>query len=93
MSEIAPLNASEVSRTGAINASFARDHEVPTPASDVRRGADHVEFSEVATYLSKLRQLPIREDLISRVRDEIARGVYDTPEKLDAAIDELISDL
>jgi hypothetical protein len=28
-----------------------------------------------------------------RMSDEIAAGTYDTPEKLDAAIDELLSDL
>jgi hypothetical protein len=35
----------------------------------------------------------IRTDLISRVREEIAAGRYDTPEKWDAALDRLLARL
>ncbi len=33
---------------------------------------------------------PIRQTLVDRVRREIAAGTYDTPEKLDAALAELL---
>ena len=33
---------------------------------------------------------PIRQDLVDRVRKEIAAGTYDTPEKWDAALDRLL---
>ena len=47
----------------------------------------------MALYLSKLRALPeIRQDLVDSVRAQIASGSYDTPDKLDAALDELLSD-
>ncbi len=36
---------------------------------------------------------PIREELVSRVRAEINEGCYETPEKLDIAIERLIEDL
>ena len=32
----------------------------------------------------------IRHDLVERVRGEIAAGVYDTPEKMDIAMDRLL---
>jgi hypothetical protein len=32
---------------------------------------------------------PVRTDLVDRVRQEIADGVYDTPERWEAAIDRL----
>jgi len=35
----------------------------------------------------------IRVDLVARVRKEIADGTYDTPEKLEAALERLISRL
>ena len=35
----------------------------------------------------------IRADLVARVRSEIAAGTYETPEKLDAALDGLLNEL
>ncbi|HWG46750.1 MAG TPA: hypothetical protein VN688_28565 [Gemmataceae bacterium] len=35
----------------------------------------------------------IRRDLVERVRLEIAEGIYDTPEKWEAALDRLAEDL
>lgn len=58
-----------------------------------RRGADQVEVSGMARLLAKLRELPeVRQGLVDRVRREIESGVYDTPEKLDAALDRLIDE-
>ncbi len=36
---------------------------------------------------------PIRKELVSRVSAEINEGRYETPEKLDIAIERLIEDL
>jgi hypothetical protein len=33
---------------------------------------------------------PIRQDLVARIKKEIADGTYDTPEKWDAALDRLL---
>lgn len=35
----------------------------------------------------------IRADLVARVRNEIAQGTYETPEKLDAALDRLLDEI
>jgi hypothetical protein len=35
----------------------------------------------------------VRWDLVERVKQEIAQGVYDTPEKWDAALDRLLESL
>jgi len=48
--------------------------------------------SEVAFYMGKIRSLPVRQELIDRVKAEIAKGTYDTPQKLSAAIDEMLND-
>jgi anti-sigma28 factor (negative regulator of flagellin synthesis) len=63
-----------------------------TEDATVRRGSDRVEVSQMALYLNKLRDLPVRQDLIDSVRQQIAQGNYDTPEKLAAALNELIDD-
>ncbi len=35
----------------------------------------------------------LRADLVARVRNEIATGTYETPEKLDVALDRLIDEI
>jgi len=94
MSDIASI-ASAASRLDS--ARFARDEASTRPATEetspVRRDEDRVELSPVGTYLAKLRNLPIRSELVSSVREQIAQGTYDTPEKIDAAIEELLKDL
>ncbi|MDI1290165.1 MAG: flagellar biosynthesis anti-sigma factor FlgM [bacterium] len=58
------------------------------------RSTDQVEVSSMATYLSKLSQLPpIRSELVASVRSQIAAGTYDTPDKLEFALGELVRDL
>ncbi len=60
------------------------------PGSDVPapRPSDKVELSAHARFLAKMREMPlIREDLVSRIRDEIASGQYDTLERLNRALD------
>lgn len=89
--DITPLSTHVPTRVPATPGDRAREAQNDAPA--VRRGADRVEFSAVATYLSKLRDLPIRQDVVDRVRAEIAAGTYDTPEKLDAAVNELLADI
>ena len=42
---------------------------------------------------AKQSDRPIRTDLVERVRREIAAGIYDTPEKWEAALDRLMSRL
>lgn len=59
-----------------------------TPA---RRGEDRVEVSALAQSLARLKQEPpVRQDLIDRVRAEIEAGAYDTPERLDVAVDRIL---
>lgn len=71
----------------------ARIEDTATATARTQRGEDRVEVSRVAQYLRRLSDLPaIREDLIARVREQIESGAYDTPERLDRALDELIAE-
>ena len=90
MSEIAPVGAGSPGRVD----SFTQSPRVPgRTASQPQREEDQVEVSAMASYLNKLKNLPIRQELVDTVRDEISQGTYDTQEKLDAAITELSQDL
>lgn len=63
-------------------------------AAGTVRGEDRVEVSAMALYVSKMQQLPaIREDLVARVRAQISAGTYDTDERLNAAMDQMIKEL
>jgi hypothetical protein len=45
-------------------------------------------------WIRKVRELPaVREDLIQRVKAEIAAGKYETPEKLEIAAQRMLEDL
>ena len=75
-----------------IAARRAAEQQAATPSAGAPRG-DSVEVSAAAQLLAKLSDLPdVRSDLVDRVKAEIASGDYETPEKLDAAIDGLIED-
>lgn len=65
--------------------------------SQVSRGEDKVELSTeaqvLAPWLEKLKQIPaVRQDLVDQIRTQIASGSYDTPEKLNAALDGMIDE-
>ncbi len=60
----------------------------PPPISDV------VEISEVAKLAAMVQQIPdVRVDLVQRVKAEIAAGVYETPERLEIALNNLTDEL
>ena len=58
------------------------------------RRSDRVELSDHARLLDQLRDLPgIRQDLVDNVREAIARGSYESPQRLGEAIERLFADL
>jgi len=90
MTDIAPIGSTRTIR--AATAAYARQPEEQA-VPEIRRGTDQVEVSELATYLSKIRQLPVRQELVDSVREKIARGDYETPDRIDATVDEILKDL
>jgi hypothetical protein len=75
----------------AVGSSLGRNVHVTEDAT-VRRGSDRVEVSQMALYLNKLKSLPVRQDLVDSVKQQIAQGTYDTPEKFEAAMNEMLGD-
>ena len=55
---------------------------------------DQVEISAAGEAAAQAAESgEIRSDLVARVRQEIAAGTYETPEKLDAALDRFLDEV
>ena len=76
----------------SINAPHApfRSEAAKTPAS----GSDRLEISPAAEAAVQATEAGgIRQDLVNRIRSEIADGNYETPAKLDTALDRLLDEI
>jgi len=96
MDDFAPVNLNAVGPGVVHNRPDQRtptaDVAAPKPAID--RGADRVEISTTARLLDQLIQGDtVRHDLVAKTREDIAADTYESPEKLDEAINELLGDL
>lgn len=96
MTDISPINTGRLSRPDRTRGPDARPAQ--QVSEDTRahtgRAPDRVELSSRARFLNQLKnEAPERTDLIARVREEIENGTYETPEKLDAAVDAIKEDL
>lgn len=89
MSDIGPISPSgapALDRTG-------RPRNLADKAPPTGRRSDSVELSLVARLRSRLADVPdVRQDLIDHVKAQIAAGTYDTPEKFDQALNEMLSE-
>jgi len=80
---VAPRPVESVNQVSASNG--------PTGAANV---SDVVEISLAAKLAAKVHELPpVRTELVQRVKAEIEAGTYETPERIEAALDALMDDL
>ncbi len=87
-----PLNSPGITAFDAAQRS-ARPETDRNP-SEIVRGEDQVELSSAARILGGQDQPSgIREDLVARIRGEIADGSYETSDKIDATLTRLARDL
>lgn len=94
MTGISPIDTQPGARVGRVSDSPRRGTTEAGPEQARRGVEDRVEVSDVARYLAKLREVPaVRQELVDRVRSEIEAGAYESPEKIEKAIDELVEDL
>jgi negative regulator of flagellin synthesis FlgM len=72
-------------------------HRSAAPASSAPTSSqpvDQLDLSREAQELSRNRDTSgIRHDLVNRVKQEIAAGVYDTDQKFDLALDRLLQEI
>jgi len=92
MTNISTVDSGSPGRVASIGDSIARIGP-RTETGATPRSSDQADISPLAHLLSKLRAMPdVRQELIDEVRDKIAAGGYDTDEKLEASMDELLGD-
>ena len=90
-----------MTNVNGVNPSWAPQPVEPTapvtpnaPAAAAQNVSDVVEISTAAALAAKIHEIPdVRADLVARVKQEIKAGTYETPEKIDAAVDKLLDDL
>ncbi len=64
------------------------------PAAASAQAGDTVEISPQARLAAKLAAVPdVRSDLVARVKGEIKAGTYETPAKLNTAIDRMLNEM
>ena len=55
---------------------------------------DVVEISSVAKLAAKIQDIPeVRGELVARVKSQIEAGAYETPERIEIAVDKLMDEL
>lgn len=79
-------------------ASVARARRAATPEtqSQTQRNpdtVDQVQLSDHARWLDSLRDLPVRTELVQRIKAEIEAGTYDIDARLDRAAGAIADDL
>ena len=63
-------------------------------ASQAEAPRDVVEISSVAKLAAKIQDIPeVRGELVQRVKSEIETGAYETPERIEIAVDKLMEEL
>jgi negative regulator of flagellin synthesis FlgM len=71
-----------------------RSGQAARPVPPAQPAGDRVEISPAAEAAIRAAEGgQIRHDLVNRIRAQIADGTYETPEKLDAAVDRLLDEI
>lgn len=95
MSSINNIDSANNTRPAASLARASRStspvlSDQPTRNSDP---VDQVQLSDHARWLDRLHDLPIRSDLVARIKSEIESGAYDIDARLDHAAKAIAEDL
>lgn len=103
MSDLASVVPNGHGPGGPVNRVFSPGHAGPIARASrvvevvanrsTSLAGDRVELSDFARYLDQLNRLPeARIDRVAHIRQAIAEDVYETDEKVDAAIERLAED-
>jgi hypothetical protein len=93
MADISSIGGSSVAPTGRFGLTL--NHYTAEPRGTIHAPpGDRVDFSAHARMLGRIRALPeTRIALVERVRAELATGRYESSDKLDEAVDQLLAEL
>ncbi|HEY4232138.1 MAG TPA: flagellar biosynthesis anti-sigma factor FlgM [Lacipirellulaceae bacterium] len=94
--QVSGSSISQVHGPHGINAPHAPFKNQPTKPAEATTPAtgDKLEISPAAEAAVKATETGgVRQDLVNRIRNEIAAGTYETPDKLDAALNRLLDEI
>lgn len=78
-----PINSPHMARTNKTQATSA--------SSPIQ---DEVQISDAALLMEQIGNIPsVRQDRVNQIRQQIANGTYETPEKLDVALERLLDEI
>jgi len=69
---------------------------VAQPATPSSAGPiqDELQLSDAALMMERVREMPdVRQDRVEQIRAQIANDTYETPEKLDVALERLLDEI
>ena len=89
MSDISPIGRPAAP---SLDKTHATSHPRALTGSPVR-GQDSVELSDVARLAAKIRDVPVRHELVEDIKSRLANDTYESSDKIDAALDNLIEDI
>jgi negative regulator of flagellin synthesis FlgM len=77
---------------------IAPPHATRVPAAETAPSSgpiqDELQISDAARLVEQAKALPeIRQDRVDAIRQQIAAGTYETPEKLEIALDRLLDEI
>ena len=100
MSEINPIHGAQSSplstpvQRSQLDAASSTSGASSTASSSRAQMHDRVEISEHARHLERLRQMPdVRQGKVEAARSAIAEGVYETPDRLRAALLKMLDEV
>lgn len=86
--------ASQLHGVQGLKGPYANRGNAPRSSSSVSGPGDQLDISAAADAAASAAESgDVRADLVARVQSEIANGTYETPEKLDAALNRLLDDI
>jgi negative regulator of flagellin synthesis FlgM len=85
---------SQVHGAHAINAPHFSGRTAGTQATSASQAVDRVEISPAAQAAANAAEVGgIRQDLVNTIRSQIAAGTYDTPDKMNLAMERLLDQI
>ena len=91
MTDITPIDGP--TRTARVQGESRAAARGESRATRPARGEDAVEVSAASSLLGRLKTgVPVREDLVAQIRGQSDDGTYETAEKLEQAVDEILRD-
>jgi negative regulator of flagellin synthesis FlgM len=85
---------SQVHGPQGVNAPHFPQRTAASQATSAGGAVDRVEISPAAAAASKAAESgSVRNDLVNLIRGQIAAGTYDTPEKMDIALERMFDQL